>query len=162
MSLLAAPVVDSRTASIGRFSSLVSRVFLFMWKSQKNSALLPSAMHFAISMPSADLSRCFCSDCGTNFVGCTNVFKEYLLHNGIVWKFHPPYLSHMGGAWERMIGVVHWVLDCVMLQASITNHSHTRFWSPLWQRCALMLTSVLWCQCLLTQTTHRYSVLPHF
>ena len=44
--------------------------------------------------------KTFRSDCGTNFVGCVNLLKEYLLSNGIEWIFNPPHASHMGGAWE--------------------------------------------------------------
>ena len=37
--------------------------------------------------------------------------KDYLLDNRINWIFNPYHSSHMGGVWERMIGVTRWILD---------------------------------------------------
>ena len=63
------------------------------------------------------------SDCGTNFIGaakCTDAkviniessdMKKFLSRKGIVWKFNPPHASHMGGVWERLIGVSRIILD---------------------------------------------------
>ncbi|KAJ8019307.1 hypothetical protein HOLleu_42169 [Holothuria leucospilota] len=31
--------------------------------------------------------------------------SAYAVKGDVVWKFNPPYASHMGGVWERMIGV---------------------------------------------------------
>ena len=66
------------------------------------------------------------SDCGTNFVGAAkelnaNVvsvdgteMKDYLSRKGITWKFNPPHASHMGGVWERLIGVSRRILDSLL------------------------------------------------
>ena len=55
------------------------------------------------------------SDCGTNFKGANNFFKQenelmnttdiqhYATQNNIEWIFNPPEAPHMGGAWERLI-----------------------------------------------------------
>ncbi|CAG2256055.1 unnamed protein product [Mytilus edulis] len=55
------------------------------------------------------------SDNGTNFVGGEIELRKnieqwnkatisnYMLHKDIIWTFNPPYASHRGGAWERMI-----------------------------------------------------------
>ncbi|XP_071171081.1 uncharacterized protein [Mytilus edulis] len=57
------------------------------------------------------------SENGTNFVGgeielrknieqCQwnkAIISNYMLHKDIIWIFNPPYASHRGGAWERMI-----------------------------------------------------------
>ncbi|XP_061170947.1 uncharacterized protein LOC133180435 [Saccostrea echinata] len=65
------------------------------------------------------------SDQGTNFVGAINdlkidstglnledgKIKNFLYECGTTWKFNPPHSSHMGGAWERLIGVVRRVID---------------------------------------------------
>ena len=63
------------------------------------------------------------SDQGTNFVGATDdlgvraVKVKYkplstYLHSKVVkWIFNPPHSSHMGGVWERMIGITRMVLD---------------------------------------------------
>ena len=88
---------------------------------------LPSASSFINSL------RRFCavrgevkefrSDRGTNFVGATdalqisainvddNHMKNFLKDNRTIWKFNPPYFSHMGGVWERLIGVARRILD---------------------------------------------------
>lgn len=81
--------------------------------------------------------RCFCVvrgevklirlDCGINFVGFVKdlnvmvisiedwLIKEYLIENGINWIFNFFYFFYMGGVWERMIGVVCWILDFFFL-----------------------------------------------
>lgn len=66
------------------------------------------------------------SDCGTNFIGAARIMnvniinvedpqvKDFLSSNGIDWKFNPPHASHMGGVWERLIGVVRKILDSLL------------------------------------------------
>ncbi|XP_063397214.1 uncharacterized protein LOC134681506 [Mytilus trossulus] len=68
------------------------------------------------------------SDCGTNFVGATNELKidtirvdddnikDCLYKSGATWVFNAPHSSHMGGIWERMIGVTRRVLDSILLE----------------------------------------------
>ena len=63
------------------------------------------------------------SERGTNFIGSTDhlgvdviniengPIKRFLLDQRSVWIFSPPYASHMGGAWERMIGLTRRILD---------------------------------------------------
>lgn len=63
------------------------------------------------------------SDCGTNFLGackelgitskhCNNQeIQDFLSKNKYTWIFNPPHSSHMGGSWERMIGIVKRILD---------------------------------------------------
>lgn len=79
--------------------------------------------------------REFRSDRGTNFVGAademkTNVvniedepFKDHLDRHGITWIFNAPHSSHMGGVWERMIGMARRILDSMFLrqQREITH-----------------------------------------
>ncbi|XP_042586327.1 uncharacterized protein LOC122138311 [Cyprinus carpio] len=48
-------------------------------------------------------------------------FRSYLNEEGCRWIFNPPHASHMGGAWERLIGVARRILDSMLLQNS---HSH--------------------------------------
>ncbi|XP_033646855.1 uncharacterized protein LOC117306360 [Asterias rubens] len=76
------------------------------------------------------------SDCGTNFVGACNELKfgkeqqqetrmqRYLSEQGCTWEFNPPHSSHMGGVWERMIGVAWRVLDSILLQNKSSHLSH--------------------------------------
>lgn len=62
------------------------------------------------------------SDCGTNFVGACKEFgmdktvQAYLSEQDCSWIFNPPHASHMGGSWERMIGVARRILDAMLLQ----------------------------------------------
>lgn len=83
---------------------------------------------FAIRGPSKQLH----SDCGTNFVGACKelefhkVVKDtkvqrHVNNQGCTWNFNPPHASHMGGAWERMIGVARRILDSMLMR---TSHSH--------------------------------------
>ncbi|XP_041857226.1 uncharacterized protein LOC121650036 [Melanotaenia boesemani] len=87
---------------------------------------------FAIRGPAKQLR----SDCGTNFVGASKELKlgplkpgemsvdNYLLSQRCSWVFNPPYSSHMGGTWERMIGIARRILDSMLLQAKVTKLTH--------------------------------------
>lgn len=78
---------------------------------------------FAIKRGNVKLFR---SDRGTNFIGATDKLnieainvedgpvKHYLYKNGTIWVFNPPHASHMGGVWERMIGVTRRILDSML------------------------------------------------
>jgi hypothetical protein len=73
------------------------------------------------------------SDCGTNFVGAHNEFKaalskmdknsieSYLASQGCTWEFNPPHASHMGGVWERMIGICRRILDYILSKSGTTH-----------------------------------------
>lgn len=70
----------------------------------------------------------FCSDRGTNFVGALDALRidsvcveqgpvqDFLHKSGTIWKFNPPHASHMGGSWERMIGIARKILDTMLFQ----------------------------------------------
>ncbi|XP_064462753.1 uncharacterized protein LOC135373586 [Ornithodoros turicata] len=76
------------------------------------------------------------SDCGTNFVGACKELKintaspghndvgKYLQTQECTWVFNPPHASHMGGAWERMIGIVRRIVDSVLLGTNKSMISH--------------------------------------
>ena len=78
----------------------------------------------------------FRSDRGTNFVGATadlgvqaihvedGPVKDFLFKKGTVWVFNPPHSSHMGGVWERMIGVTRRILESMMRDVSSRNLTH--------------------------------------
>ena len=78
----------------------------------------------------------FYSDRGTNFVGGVrelgiksfNVedssLKSFLLEQGTAWKFYTPPSSHMGGAWERLIGITRRILDSILFDAKHTRITH--------------------------------------
>lgn len=74
------------------------------------------------------------SDCGTNFVGAlsdinANVIniddrpvKDFINDKRINWVFNPPHSSHMGGSWERMIGIARRILDSLLLDVGQLTH----------------------------------------
>nr|XP_046258521.1 uncharacterized protein LOC124066300 [Scatophagus argus] len=78
---------------------------------------------FAIRGPAKQLR----SDRGTNFIGACRELKldtseqikvqGYLEDQRCTWIFNPPHSSHMGGTWERMIGVTRRILDSMLLQS---------------------------------------------
>lgn len=82
---------------------------------------------FAIRGP----AKTFHSDCGTNFIGASKElgFREvmqepnvqgYISQEGCIWHFNPPHASHMGGVWERMIGIARKILDSMLMQTNTT------------------------------------------
>lgn len=78
----------------------------------------------------------FRSDRGTNFVGATNALhieainveddtmKNFLRGSRTVWLFNPPHSSHMGGAWERLIGVTRRILDSILAESKLKYLTH--------------------------------------
>ncbi|XP_054878604.1 uncharacterized protein LOC129353345 [Poeciliopsis prolifica] len=46
--------------------------------------------------------------------------QKYLTDQECVWEFNPPHASHMGGSWERMIGMARRILDAMLLQQNIS------------------------------------------
>ncbi|KAJ7998281.1 hypothetical protein DPEC_G00221070 [Dallia pectoralis] len=75
------------------------------------------------------------SDRGTNFIGAckelkmpsninSNTVNTYLSGQGCVWTFNPPHASHMGGSWERMIGIARRILDSMFLELKSSTLTH--------------------------------------
>ncbi|KAK3108202.1 hypothetical protein FSP39_003110 [Pinctada imbricata] len=76
------------------------------------------------------------SDRGSNFIGAADLLgadpvnvesgcvSEFLRNSGIVWRFNPPHSSHMGGVWERMIGVTRRILDSMLLRNTVGRLTH--------------------------------------
>ncbi|XP_063047286.1 uncharacterized protein LOC134441024 [Engraulis encrasicolus] len=73
------------------------------------------------------------SDRGTNFIGACHELqintddpevKSYLQEQGCTWTFNAPHSSHMGGAWERLIGVARRILDGLFAKDGATRLSH--------------------------------------
>ena len=87
---------------------------------------------FAIRGPAKQLR----SDCGTNFIGASKELKldppkpgetsveDYLHKQRCSWVFNAPHSSHMGGTWERMIGISRRILDSMLLQAGNPTLTH--------------------------------------
>ena len=78
----------------------------------------------------------FRSDRGTNFVGCTDelginavniedpTFRSFLNKSGCSWIFNAPHSSHMGGVWERVIGLARRILDAILLKQPRRQLTH--------------------------------------
>ena len=76
------------------------------------------------------------SDRGTNFVGATEnlkidainvedkALKDFLYNSGTTWLFNPPHASHMGGVWERLIGVTRRILESMLSNISPGSLTH--------------------------------------
>jgi len=73
------------------------------------------------------------SDRGTNFIGACRELqintgdpevKNYLQDQGCTWTFNAPHSSHMGGAWERLIGVVRRILDALLVKDGASRLTH--------------------------------------
>lgn len=87
---------------------------------------------FAVRGPAKQLR----SDRGTNFIAASvelgmerpdktqNSILSYLHSNDCTWEFNPPHASHMGGVWERLIGVTRRILDSMLLQNKHTHLTH--------------------------------------
>ncbi|XP_062413389.1 uncharacterized protein LOC119222763 [Pungitius pungitius] len=78
---------------------------------------------FAIRGPAKQIR----SDRATNFVSAAKelglsqqksdiTVQNFLSQHGCSWVFNPPHASHMGGSWERMIGLSRRILDGILLQ----------------------------------------------
>ena len=73
------------------------------------------------------------SDNGTNFVGADRELREWIdvlshdtihrkmLSKGIRWHINPPYASHRGGAWERLIESVRRTLTAICVEQTLND-----------------------------------------
>lgn len=77
--------------------------------------------------------KLFHLDHGTNFVGaCKELgimpqnakLQSYLKEQGYTCHFNLPHSSHMGGMWERVIGVAYHILDAVLLKVDSPSLTH--------------------------------------
>ncbi|XP_022062446.2 uncharacterized protein LOC127534576 [Acanthochromis polyacanthus] len=84
---------------------------------------------FAIRGP----AKLLYSDRGTNFVGACKELDlgtddkavgRYLQERGCSWTLNPPHAPHMGGSWERLIGVSKRILDAMLLKNTQTRLTH--------------------------------------
>ncbi|XP_034016983.1 uncharacterized protein LOC117502080 [Thalassophryne amazonica] len=81
---------------------------------------------FAIRGPAKQIR----SDCGTNFVAAAKelglshkdpdvTVQRFLNEQNCSWVFNPPHASHMGGSWERLIGLSRRILDGILLKQNV-------------------------------------------
>ena len=94
--------------------------------------------------------KIFRSDRGTNFIGAVddlkvipiNVedgpIKRYLSDSRAAWIFNPPHSSHMGGVWERMIGMVRRILDSMLLGSNGDTLTHDVLNTFMAEVCAIV------------------------
>lgn len=50
--------------------------------------------------------------------------QSYLANEGCDWIFNPPHASHVGGVWERMIGVTRRILDSILADLGPRRLTH--------------------------------------
>lgn len=92
---------------------------------------MPSDVFFSIRGP----VKIIRSDQGSNFIGArkelniesnlnTSTVNRHLADHGCSWLFNPPHAPHMGGVWERMIGIAKRILDSTLLQHGSTSLTH--------------------------------------
>ncbi|XP_062599560.1 uncharacterized protein LOC134261107 [Saccostrea cucullata] len=123
---------NKRSAAL--FTCLVTRaVHIEVVEEMTSSSFINALRRFiAIRGP----VHVFRSDRGTNFIGAAkelkvnviNVEDEHL-HNFLneqrtTWIFNPPHSSHMGGVWERMIGITRRILDAILLDYGSRSLTH--------------------------------------
>lgn len=90
------------------------------------------------------------SDRGTNFIGAAeemrvNTIKveegpvqQFLGKSYITWIFNVPHSSHMGGVWERVIGMTRKILDSMLLESSGKPLTHETLATFLCEVCAII------------------------
>nr|XP_054598158.1 uncharacterized protein LOC129163741 [Nothobranchius furzeri] len=113
------------------FTCLVTRaVHMEVIDSLSTSSFINALRRFTAIRGPAKLFR---SDRGTNFVGACKelgitsddaALQSYLKDQGCTWDFNLPHSSHMGGAWERMIGIARRILDGMLLKMHSPTLSH--------------------------------------
>lgn len=90
------------------------------------------------------------SDRGTNFVGTVDHLdmnsinvEEGPVHNFLeekqtVWIFNPPHSLHMGGIWERMIGITRRILNSMILEVQSKDLTDEVLTTFLAEVCAIV------------------------
>ncbi len=111
------------------FTCMYSRaVHIEVLESMTTSSMINALRRFFAFRGPAKVLR---SDQGTNFIGAANELKliaedsdvKQLLHTKRCnWLFNPPKASHMGGAWERMIGTTRNILDSILKTQKGISH----------------------------------------
>ena len=129
MSSLISLEVVVQTPSAGRCSlhvCLLEQSHIELIESMSTSSFINEAFFFSVRGPAKVLR----SDRGTNFKGaCRELgidtndseLTKYLSDKGCTWIFKPPHSSHMGGSWERLIGVTRCILDAMLFQTGSTQ-----------------------------------------
>ncbi|XP_033105145.1 uncharacterized protein LOC117107552 [Anneissia japonica] len=106
------------------FSCLTSRAIHIEVIETMSSSSFINAMKRLIAIRGA--VKVFRSDQGSNFIGAIgdDTVQTYLLKNNAKWHLNPPHASHMGGSWERMIGVTRRILDGILIKHKYQALTH--------------------------------------
>lgn len=64
--------------------------------------------------------------------------SRYLSEEGCTWTFNLPHSSHMGGAWERMIGISRRILDSMLCQVIPSRLTHEVLSTFMAEVCAII------------------------
>lgn len=90
------------------------------------------------------------SDRGTHFIGAANELgmkallvedsqlQSFLNSQCVIWNFNTPYSSHMGGSWERLIGVSRRILDNILFDSRHHKLTHEVFATFMAETMAIM------------------------
>ncbi|XP_073713971.1 uncharacterized protein [Misgurnus anguillicaudatus] len=113
------------------FTCMTTRaVHIELVESMSTSSFINALRRFFSVRGPAKLLR---SDRGTNFIGACKelgidhrdaTLNSYLQEKNCTWQFNPPHSSHMGGSWERLIGIARRILDAMLLQSVHTRLTH--------------------------------------
>lgn len=86
-------------------------------------------------------------DCGTSFVAATKelglsqkdpdvTMQKFLNEQNCEWVFNVPHASHMGGSWERLIGLSRRILDAILFKETI-QLTHDVLCTLMWEVAAI-------------------------
>ncbi|XP_022101303.1 uncharacterized protein LOC110984948 [Acanthaster planci] len=106
------------------FSCLTSRAFhIEVLEELSTSSCINALRRFTALRGKVQV---FWSGRGSNFVGVMNykLFQSYLEKSNTEWKLNPPHAPHMGGAWERLIGVTKRILNGILLETKHRSLTH--------------------------------------
>ena len=111
------------------FTCLYTRaVHIDILESMSTSSMINAFRRFFAFRGPAKIIR---SDQGTNFVGAAaelklvsekESVKQMLQKRSCTWIFNPPKAPHMGGIWERMIGVTKKILNSILQSQKNLTH----------------------------------------
>ena len=111
------------------FTCMYSRaVHIEVLETLTTSSLINALRRFFAFRGPAKILR---SDQGTNFIGAANELKliaenkdvkQLLQTRNCTWILNPPKAPHMGGTWERMIGVAKKILNSILSKQQRLTH----------------------------------------
>ena len=130
------------------FTCLVSRaIHIEIIEEMSSSSFINALRRFLALRGPVKLIR---SDRGTNFIGASEEMKidtikvengpvqQFLQTSGITWKFNVPHASHMGGIWERMIGMTRKILNSMLLESRSKTLTHEVLVTFMCEVCAII------------------------